>query len=123
MPYKDKAKQNAYQTRRIRARRDAWFAIHGPCAHCGNASNLEVDHIDPSQKVSHRIWTWTPARLNAELVKCQVLCRNCNENKNAVLKTVFYMHGTRAGYDNRGCRCASCTAANTEHHRNYRASK
>lgn len=44
----------------------------------------------------------------------------CPKKKKAMLtKGLFIEHGTRSGYQ-RGCRCRSCTAANTEATRDYR---
>lgn len=43
--------------------------------------NLEVDHIDPDQKISHKVWSWAKPRRDAELAKCQVLCNKCHKNK------------------------------------------
>jgi hypothetical protein len=45
---------------------------------------MEVDHIDPALKVSHRVWSWSPPRRAAELAKCRVLCGVCHLAKSAV---------------------------------------
>jgi hypothetical protein len=39
---------------------------------------MELDHVDPSQKVDHRIWSWSKARMDVEVAKCQVLCYDCH---------------------------------------------
>ena len=57
---------------------------NGPCAVCKSEKELEVDHVDPNQKVSHRIWSWTKERRGKELEKCQVLCHVCHEAKTAM---------------------------------------
>jgi hypothetical protein len=41
----------------------------------------ENDHVDPSKKTSHSIWSWSPERREAEIAKCQVLCRPCHQLK------------------------------------------
>lgn len=69
-------------------RRTAWFVENGPCVDCGSDENLRLDHKDASQKVSHRIWSWSDDRRLAELAKCVVRCypchivktNNCNEH-------------------------------------------
>ena len=56
---------------------------NGPCVKCGcwDLDQLEVDHIDPNTKVSHRVWSWSKERRENELAKCQVLCRACHLTK------------------------------------------
>lgn len=81
MPYKDKEKQRAFQNEWIKTRRAAWTKEHGPCISCGGTENLQVDHIDPAQKVSHRIWSLSRVKQEIELAKCQVLCYECHKRK------------------------------------------
>ena len=82
MPYSDRATQNRFNLEWQRARRAEWIAENGPCANCGFwTDDLETDHVDPEQKVSHRVWSWTKARRDEELKKCQVLCRLCHQIK------------------------------------------
>jgi 5-methylcytosine-specific restriction endonuclease McrA len=76
----------AHQRRLYWTRRRAWFADHGPCQRCGSRRHLEVDHIDPATKVSHSVWQWRQERREAELAKCQVLCRTCHHFKTATQK-------------------------------------
>jgi len=67
-------------------RRD-WFKQHGPCAHCGSWENLQADHIDPKTKdpkASKRVpWSWSKARREIELAKCQALCKPCHLKKSS----------------------------------------
>lgn len=80
VPYSDPDKQREYQRLRTAAARRQW--MRGKCcARCGGRNRLEVDHIDPTKKVSHRIWSWSRPRREAELMKCQVLCRDCHLRK------------------------------------------
>lgn len=81
MGYKDPTKQAAYQNDWMKRRRQEWLDTNGPCAHCGSADDLRVDHVDASQKVSHRIWSWAKERREIELAKCQVLCNDCHQKK------------------------------------------
>jgi 5-methylcytosine-specific restriction endonuclease McrA len=80
MPYKDPARKREYMREWIARRRAEWFAGK-VCALCGSRENLELDHIDPAQKVSHRIWSWSGERRNQELAKCRPLCRSCHKPK------------------------------------------
>lgn len=79
MPYKDKEQMRAYQRQWIADRRAQFF--DGKACECGSTDRLELDHIDPTKKVSHKIWSWSAAKREAELVKCQVLCYDCHKKK------------------------------------------
>lgn len=83
MPYKNPSRQAAYQNAWIKRRREEWITANGPCANCGFWGELQIDHIDGNEKVSHRIWSWSAKRREAELQKCQVLCRLCHSIKTA----------------------------------------
>lgn len=78
MPYKDRRKQLDYQNRWMQERKRKWFLEQGSCVQCGSSENLEVDHIDPTKKVTHNIWSWSDKRRQEELEKCQVLCYECH---------------------------------------------
>lgn len=81
MPYKDRKKQSAYQVAWVRRRRESWFTENGPCVDCGSPDELELDHVNAALKVSHRIWSWSAARRDAELRKCVARCRPCHKRK------------------------------------------
>lgn len=66
---------------KMKKARTDWFTANGPCKQCGSITNLELDHIEPGNKVHHAVWSWTPMRRNLELQKCQVLCRSCHRKK------------------------------------------
>ena len=117
MPYKDKEKQREYQRTRCALVRKEWFDKNGPCKECGNEENLELHHVDPKKKVTHRVWSWSISRREKELAKCVVLCRECHINK--IRKPITHGSDSR-GYD-RGCRCDLCKAAHTQRCKEYRA--
>lgn len=98
-----------YQRAWAQQRRDAWLTAHGPCP-CGSHENLEIDHIDPAKKSHPIIWTWSRARLDAELEKCQVLCRACHLKKSVAFRAAKLRHGTSTMYEDHGCRCDACRA-------------
>jgi len=121
MPYKDvdiaRAYQREYQREWIKRRRGNY--IEGKaCQKCGAVSDLEIHHRNPSEKTEHRIWSWTCERLEAELEKCDILCRGChNEAHMASIQ-----HGTLTTYKTHGCRCSECRAANAMYEANRRRS-
>lgn len=85
MPYADKAKQSQYQNERNKRIRREWFAAQGgKCVLCGSGERLECDHIDRATKPgpdAHKVWSWSKARMDVELAKCQVLCHDCHLTK------------------------------------------
>lgn len=85
MPYADPARQREYMRLWMKRRRDEWVAENGPCIDCGSFENLQVDHIDAEFKVTHRVWSWSKKRREAELAKCVVRCRPCHAKKTTAL--------------------------------------
>jgi len=114
MPYRDKEKQRDRQRVWMKRRRDgAFMLLGGRCNICGSRDRLELDHVDPRTKASHKIWTWSVYRILQELSKCQLLCRHCHENKSCIELTGFSpkMHGKVRTYERHGCRCNLCKKA------------
>jgi hypothetical protein len=120
MPYRDPVMQRDFQKEWIAARRVGWLAENGPCALCGSRRNLEVDHVDPEKKVSHRVWSWSKERRDAELAKCQVLCGRCHKKKSVEYQRRHTTHGLTMYTGVSRCRCRACCAANTEYRRQWR---
>jgi len=111
MPYKDRAKKQEHDRRRLAARRAAWFAENGPCIDCGRWDDLELDHIDPVQKVSHRIWSWSWPRIYAETAKCVVRCRSCHQlrsNQQLARPVCVHGHDTEIMGRDASRRCIAC---------------
>jgi hypothetical protein len=78
MPYASPDEQRRYQREWLARRRNDWVAANGPCTDCGSCDELQVDHVDASMKVSHRIWSWSATRREVELAKCVVRCKACH---------------------------------------------
>lgn len=111
MPMRTKEEQRAYQNEWMARRRRVWFERNGPCVRCGAWEDLQVDHIEPAQKVDHKVWSWSRERREYELGKCQVLCVECHKAKTWVEREAS--HGSRRRYAN-GCRCNLCRQAKRE---------
>lgn len=120
MPYKDPVKQREYLRKRYARRRSEWLKHNGPCKNCGDWKNLEVDHINPKEKVSHSVWSWSEERMLNELAKCQVLCHDCHVQKTWEGRRLC--HGNYSKYK-KGCRCIPCRDAHTIYKRLYRKRK
>jgi 5-methylcytosine-specific restriction endonuclease McrA len=118
MPYKDQDRQRQFQRERVRKIR-AEYLSGKVCATCGTAEGLEIDHIDPSQKVSHRIWSWSSSRRATELDKCQTLCSPCHKAKTAKGFRGL-VHGTHTGYVQHRCRCDLCRAGHARVNREWK---
>ena len=105
------ADMREYKRNWVAARRGEWMADKS-CVQCGSTQSLEVDHIDPTQKVSHRIWSWAIPRRDAELAKCQILCTECHKAK-TLADRPLPEHGTITRYGSiYKCRCDLCRKAN-----------
>lgn len=117
MPYKDKEKQKEFQRQWCAKRKKDWIEKNGPCK-CGSTKNLEVDHIDPSKKWKHSVWSYSKEKREDELKKCQVLCEKCHMRKTLEQRKKT-THGKLAMYTNHGCRCSLCKNAKIESSRKY----
>ncbi|ALF00619.1 HNH endonuclease [Mycobacterium phage Bricole] len=101
-----------YQRQWRAKRRAAWFAGKA-CVRCGSDEDLELDHVDPTLKVTNAVWSWSQERRDVELAKCQVLCNACHKAK-TISQTVItiglkaYRHGTCSMYEHHRCRCGLC---------------
>lgn len=107
MPYKNPNVQREYQRTWIAARR-ALFFEDKVCRRCGSKEDLELDHIDPSAKWSHRIWSYSWDRIMKEVAKCQVLCRACHLEKTLEDHDNLREHRTEVAYVKYHCRCDEC---------------
>ena len=109
MPYKDPKRQLEYQRKWMARRRAEWFEKNCICLGCGSKENLEIDHIDASKKISHKVWSWSENRRNEELAKCQVLCHSCHvlKSKSSGVWQIAE-HGGYTMYTKHKCKCTLC---------------
>lgn len=123
MPIADPEARRKYH-REWMARRRAEFFSGRQCVKCGSTEQLELDHIEPATKTHHAIWSWSTARREAEIAKCQVLCSGCHK-----AKTFSVDLPAIRGYDpdahnrsryRKGCRCPTCSESQASYCRQYR---
>ena len=73
-----------YLAERYASRRaQATASLGGACAHCGETERLDFDHVDPTTKVNRiaKLLLGPMIKLQAELAKCQLLCKPCHIDK------------------------------------------
>jgi len=127
MTYASKEQYNSYmneymKSRWARRRLEAINYLGGACVQCGNSTNLEFDHVDPTTK------TYTVASASSrgdevfwkEVDKCQLLCYACHKQKTSSEQN-FDHGGGVAGKKN--CKCALCTKQRALYMKNYKARK
>lgn len=118
--------KNTWRNKR-RTERKTYFLdlLGGKCVCCGSTESLQFDHIDPetknfniSSKLDHNFES-----LEQEVMLCQLLCASCHGKKTRKDNGFKgYEHGTQSMYNNLGCRCTDCRAANTIFYREKRIS-
>lgn len=111
--------KRAFQRKWVADRRAAWFAGKA-CMVCNETDRLELHHLNPAEKVTSHIWSWSTERREAELAKCVPLCHDCHlaETREwARMKALERRdHGTHQRYD-LGCRCKPCGTAKVAYNR------
>lgn len=106
---------------RAKRREAAKKKLGDVCSVCGSDQNLEFDHIDRTTKIDSiaNLLTNSKDTLKSELDKCQLLCKDCHQEKSlASGDLIAAKHGIGKLYA-RGCRCEVCVTATKEYRRNY----
>lgn len=122
MPIRDRETYNAYmrkymRDRMVRRRTQAIKQLGGKCVNCGSIENLEFDHVnqDPDPRTRRgrgSIWTFSEERFQAELAKCQLLCRDCHKQK--TLNEISAPHGGGLS-GKKNCTCTLCRNKKAEY--------
>lgn len=84
---------------------------------------MEIDHVDPSLKITHRIWSWSVERRETELLKCEVRCSECHRRRTREQHIKPLIHGTYNGYHKKRCRCMKCRRYHADEMRAWRAAR
>ena len=109
--YMNKYIKERYHTRMSSARE----SMGGKCAACGSLRDLEFDHINPADKeftVTSTVGI-SQEKFDAELKKCQLLCKECHKKKHSAREN----HGTLSCY--RYCKCELCKQAKRDYANEY----
>ena len=115
-----------YQKSRYHRRRlEAIAFLGGKCVFCGQTENLEFDHVDASSKTYNvaRILTGgSEQKVQSELEKCQLLCKNCHDKKTYAIdgdqKTVEHGGGASG---KKNCKCDPCKLKKAEYMKSKKA--
>jgi 5-methylcytosine-specific restriction endonuclease McrA len=130
---RDKVKYNAYMKVKILERYhkrmgEAISSLGGKCVKCGATEDLEIDHVNPAEKsfTVSMLWSVSKERFEAELSKCQLLCKKCHNEKSILeagkkLVKNQDVHGTLSSY--RYCKCELCRAAKSAYTKIHKCSK
>lgn len=100
-----------YMKQRYYKRREKYIAkLGGACVDCGTEKDLEFDHLDSSKKsfdVGKAFAGWSESRIEAELEKCVLRCKNhhLEKSKNEDFGSVEHGEGLTG---KRNCRCDLC---------------
>lgn len=103
-----------YNERMLEAR----TLLGGKCIKCGEANDLELDHINPKTKsfTIGQMWNVRKELFDIEVNKCQLLCKRCHEEKTLLdkgQKSGKNTHGTLTSY--RYCKCDICRKAKSDY--------
>jgi hypothetical protein len=104
-------------------KRRADFFYEKKCSFCEDDKCLELHHVNPAEKESRCVWSWSQERREKELKKCIVLCKKCHKEETRKQLAVEWNHGTSYGYRTHGCRCELCREAQRLYMIGYRKSR
>lgn len=128
MANKDREKYNAYMReymlKRYHSRRaEAAKQLGGKCVRCGCKEDLQFDHIDPATKSFPiaKMWSINKKDFQAEVLKCQLLCQPCHNQKTLKDRGFKIAKGTHGTVSSRRyCNCDLCKKAVRDYQREKR---
>ena len=95
--------------------------LGGKCVICGSTEQLEIDHINPSDKTFSINKKLSIKHIN-ELEKCQLLCAIHHREKTAKENSGF-THGTIYGFMRKKCTCDECQEAKNTFNKDRKAAR
>lgn len=111
---------NEYVLSRYHRLMEQWRKeLGGKCIDCGSTSDLEFDHVEPSEK-SFTIssgWSMNIDLVREELSKCVLRCSTCHKSRSVQQYAVPH-GGGKAG--KKGCSCESCRAKRKEYMKRWK---
>jgi len=116
-----KEQHAAYEAERYRRIKAEWTErLGGACVVCGSVENLEFDHIDPELKSFNvsRLWSVSKEKRDAEIEKCQLLCKEHHLEK-SIREANAVPHGGGVS-GKHGCKCDLCRLKKNEYLRNLK---
>jgi len=111
--YKDKIKQREYCRKWVENRRKDFFKDK-LCHACNYKKKLELHHLNPEEKISHKIWSWSKEKREEEIKKCVILCYDCHKVVTSMQRFMKVEHGGLTMYNKYKCRCAICKEAKSK---------
>ena len=118
--FMNKDERRVYNLKRYHTKRNYYIEmLGGECVLCGSKENLEFDHIDPTTKKLDvgKLLNYSKAVAEAELSKCQLLCKTHHIAKSR--KEASVEHGGGAS-GKKNCKCAPCRLRKAEYMKNYK---
>lgn len=91
-----------------KVRNKAIEMLGGKCVVCGTTMNLEIDHIEPSEKKFNIGACWSRPIFYEEIKKCQLLCYPCHLKKTSKEMRAKVTHGKYHVAYRLKCTCALC---------------
>lgn len=102
----------------------------GVCVQCDATDQLEFDHVDWRTKEFTIASNWAMrdrTKFELELLKCQLLCSHCHEQKTQIDKQemglVGFTHGNLYAWMKMKCECEACAIAKKEWHKKRNADR
>ena len=130
-PGKTREEYNAYMREYMAKRyqlrrRQAIEFLGGKCAWCGSIEELEVDHIDRTNKSFEiaDMYGLSEEKYMAEVKKCQLLCNKHHKEKSVIERGGIPAkghHGRPSSY--KYCKCEVCLEARRKYQRQWAAKR
>ncbi len=118
---------NAYMRDYMLARYHEWRkfvldTLGGKCVDCGATENLELDHVERSEKSYNlaKIWSYKKEIWQKEIKKCVLRCDACHKAKTISELSVEHGQGLTG---RRHCYCDLCKPLKRQYNKDRRTAK